>query len=78
LLAFANQFNYGSCMSVQELEAQVAKLSPTEFAAFAGWFEEFAAKCWDQQLEADIEAGKLDHLARQADEQFEAGRCKPL
>jgi hypothetical protein len=28
--------------------------------------------------EADVRNGKLDHLARQADEHFEAGRCTPL
>jgi hypothetical protein len=65
-------------MSVQELESQVEKLSPKEFAAFAEWFEEYSAKCWDQRLEADIKAGKLDHFGHQADKQFDAGNCKPL
>ena len=65
-------------MSVQELESEVARLSPADFAAFAEWFEEFVAKTWDQKLEADVAAGRLDHLAKQADEHFESGRCKPL
>jgi hypothetical protein len=65
-------------MSVQELESAVTRLSPAELAAFTAWFEEFVAKAWDQQLEADVRDGKLDHLARQADEHFEAGRCTPL
>ena len=65
-------------MSVQEIESEVARLSRAEFVAFAQWFEEFAAEAWDRQLEADVTAGKLDHLAKQADEHFEAGRCKPL
>jgi hypothetical protein len=65
-------------MSIQEIESEVAKMSRADLAAFAEWFEEFAAQAWDKQLEADVADGKLDHLAKQADEHFEAGRCKPL
>ena len=65
-------------MSVQEIESEVTRLSPAELTAFAAWFEEFVAEAWDKRLEADIAAGKLDPLARQADAQFEAGRCTPL
>ena len=65
-------------MSVQELESAVARLSAAELAAFSQWFEEFVAQAWDAQLESDVRAGKLDHLAKQADEHFESGRCTPL
>ena len=65
-------------MSIQELESEVMRLAPSELAAFAAWFEEFVAQAWDKQLEADIAAGKLDHLAKKADKDFEAGRCDPL
>ena len=30
-------------MSIQELEAEVKRLSPTELAIFSKWFERFAA-----------------------------------
>jgi len=32
----------------------------------------------DEQLERDVTAGKLDHLAEKADEDFEAGYCTEL
>jgi hypothetical protein len=67
-----------SIMSVQELESAVAKLSPPELSVFSDWFDKFIAEAWDARLESDVRAGKLDHLARQADEDFEAGRCTPL
>lgn len=67
-----------SLISVQELESAVARLSSSELAMFSAWFEEFVAEAWDKQLETDVRDGKLDHLAKQADEHFEAGRCKPL
>jgi hypothetical protein len=69
---------YDGNMSIQEIESEVAKMSRVDLAVFAEWFEEFAAQAWDKQLEADVAAGKLDHLAKPADEHFEAGRCKPL
>ena len=65
-------------MSIQELESEVTRLSKPDLAAFNQWFEEFIADSWDKQIETDIAGGKLDHLAREADGHFEAGRCTPL
>jgi len=65
-------------MSIQELESEVTRLSKPDLAAFNQWFEEFIADSWDKQIESDIAHGKLNQLARQADEHFEAGRCTPL
>jgi hypothetical protein len=64
-------------MSIQELESEVTRLSKPDLAAFRQWFEEFVADAWDKEIEADITGGKLDSLARQADAQFDAGRCSP-
>ncbi len=65
-------------MSIREIESAVEQLFPSELAVFMEWFEKFVAEAWDKKLEADILAGKLDRLGKQADEHFEAGRCKPL
>lgn len=65
-------------MSVKEIEAAIAELSPDEVAQLATWFAEFQAGVWDQQLEADIKAGKLDRLAREAEEDLASGKCTPL
>ena len=65
-------------MSVQELEAAVTQLEPSELARFAKWFEDYQADEWDRQFEADVAAGRLDALGRQADEDFEAGRATAL
>lgn len=61
-----------------ELQMAVARLSPDELARFREWFEEFDAKAWDQQLEADVRSGKLDRIAEQAIADFRAGRCREL
>jgi hypothetical protein len=65
-------------VSVRELEAAVTKLPPEELAAFARWFDEYIADAWDRQIEEDIRSGRIDEAGKQADADFEAGRCKPL
>jgi hypothetical protein len=65
-------------VSLDELEIAVSHLPPDKLAAFAQWFEEFLADAWDQRIESDILAGKLDKAGKRADEDFEAARCKPL
>ena len=56
----------------------MAGLSRSELDAFSQWFEELMADAWDRQIEADALAGRLDAAAKQADDDFEAGRCTPL
>lgn len=65
-------------MSLQELEAAVARLQSRELAEFKRWFEEFLADEWDRRIEEDIRAGRLAAAGRKADADFEAGRCTPL
>ena len=65
-------------MSIKELELAVSKLSAEELTDFANWFEEFMADQWDQQIERDILAGRLDQAGKRADEAFEAGRVTLL
>lgn len=65
-------------MSLQELEAAVKELPQADLTTFAKWFEEYLADAWDRQIEADVSAGRLNHAAQQAADDFDAGRCKPL
>ncbi len=65
-------------VSLHELEDAVTGLPSADLVAFARWFEEYWADAWDRQIEADIQAGRLDEAGRRADANFEAGRCKPL
>jgi len=65
-------------MGVEDLESAVSHLSEAELARFREWFAEFAAEQWDRQIESDIAAGRLDAAGKQADEDFEAGRCTLL
>jgi hypothetical protein len=60
-------------VTVEDIERAIAKLPPDELAQFRAWFEEFDAACFDQKIERDAKAGKLDRLADQAVEDFRKG-----
>jgi hypothetical protein len=65
-------------MDIKEIESAITQLPPSELAELAKWFEEFQARVWDEQLEQDEKAGRLDALFKQAGEDFEQGQCDPL
>ena len=64
--------------SVEDIEQDVARLTPEQLAQFRAWFEQFDADAWDRQIEQDSNAGKLDSLAEVALAEHKAGRSKPL
>jgi hypothetical protein len=63
---------------IAQLEQEIESLTPEELLEFRGWFKEFEAKLWDEEFERDVKAGRLDALAEQAIEDFQAGRFKKL
>ncbi len=65
-------------MTIEDLEQAVAKLPPDQFVEFRAWFEEFDAARFDQKIERDAKAGKLDRLADQAIGHFRKGRVREL
>lgn len=65
-------------MKIEQLEREIKTLSRSELFSLRDWFQSFLADEWDKQIEADISAGKLDFLAREALDEHKAGRTKPL
>lgn len=65
-------------MSIEDIEKAVASLPPEQFAEFRAWFEAFAAERFDQRIELDARAGKLDRFADQAIDDFRKGRAREL
>lgn len=51
---------------IEQLEKRIENLAPRDLAKFRAWFFEFDARVWDQQIEADAKAGKLDGLIAEA------------
>lgn len=65
-------------MSIKEIEAVIAQLPQSELEEFTAWFEEFLAQLWDKQIEEDVQAGRLDAILQQVEQEFESGQRQPL
>ncbi|MFN8471907.1 MAG: hypothetical protein U0822_06905 [Anaerolineae bacterium] len=65
-------------MGIAEIERAIEQLPPEDLAQFAEWFEEFMAQAWDKQIEEDVQAGRLDALIREAEQEYEAGHTRPM
>ncbi len=64
--------------AIASLEHAVEQLGRDDLAVFREWFSSFEAANWDAQIERDISAGKLDKLAAEGIEEFNAGRTRSL
>ena len=64
--------------TLEDIERAVSELPPEQLARFRAWFEEFEATRFDQRIERDAKAGRLDRLAEQALSDFRAGRIREL
>jgi hypothetical protein len=64
--------------TVEQIEAAILKLSSQELSQLADWVLDLDEQRWDEQIEQDITAGKLDFLAQEALAEFEAGNCRTL
>ena len=52
--------------TLQEIEQAIGRLPAQDLVALRAWFAAFDAENWDRQFEADVKAGRLDSLGRQA------------
>lgn len=65
-------------MSLDDLKSAVTTLPPGDLQRFSEWLEEYLADRWDDRIEADILAGRLDKAGQRAIDDYEQGRCTPL
>jgi hypothetical protein len=63
---------------IEDIEKAVAELSADELARFRAWFEAFDARLFDEKIERDAKAGRLDKLAEEALANHRAGRTREL
>ena len=64
--------------TLEDIEKAIAELPVEQLKRFRTWFEQFEAERFDQAIECDAKAAKLDRLAEQALEDFQAGRAREL
>jgi hypothetical protein len=65
-------------MTTEDIEKAIEQLAPRELARFRAWFEAFDARQFDDAVERDARAGKLDALAEEALAAHRAGRSREL
>ena len=58
---------------VEEIEAAIDGLAPEEYRRIVQWFRVREQRRWDEQLDADFSAGKLDFLFDEAESESEKG-----
>jgi len=63
---------------IEKIEDEVQALSSVELAQFRAWFLEYDWAAWHQQLERDVQAGRLDDLAEKALHEHAADKTVPL
>jgi hypothetical protein len=63
---------------LEEIEAAVTQLSPEELRTFRAWLDELEERLFDEKIERDAKAGKLDKLAAKAIAEDDAGTTSDL
>ncbi len=64
--------------TAEEIEKAVEQLDQRELARFRAWFEAFEARRFDEAIERDAEADKLDSFAQEALAAHHAGRSRDV
>ena len=59
---------------IEDIQKAVEQLPADDLARFREWFEEFEARLFDEQIERDAKAGKLDKLTAEARANYMAGQ----
>ncbi len=55
-------------VSITDIQEAILDLPETEYTALRKWLSDLDWERWDAQIEADSNAGKLDHLLDDARE----------
>jgi hypothetical protein len=65
-------------MGIREIEKAIVQLPAKDLDKLVDWLEDYRAQMWDEQIEKDLEAGRLDTLLAEVHEEYEAGLSQPL
>ena len=64
--------------TITEIQRAILALPEAEYVQLREWFSELDWKKWDEQIETDSQAGKLDFLVFQALEAKSQGTLEDL
>ena len=61
---------------VEEIESAIANLAPEDYRRFVDWFRMREQTRWDEQMDADSAAGRLDFLFDEAESESSRGAAR--
>jgi hypothetical protein len=61
--------------TVAEIESAIKKLKPQEIRTVGELVDELREELWDQQIDADAKAGRLDKMICKAKAGYRAGKA---
>jgi len=64
--------------TIEEIMSAIESLPEDDYSQLRDWFSERDWGKWDEQLEEDVQAGKLDFLVREALGEKAAGSLREL
>jgi hypothetical protein len=64
--------------SIEKIKVEITALPEAEIAALRAWLDELAEAKFDEAIERDAKAGRLDALMAEAEANYKAGRRRPL
>jgi hypothetical protein len=67
-----------SLRTVDEIERAIRELTPGELRELHRWLDENYSQPFDDQIQSDLAAGRLDSAIQGALEDERAGRIRPL
>ena len=71
-----SRIRFASVSTVVEIESAITNLPKKEFWELATWFDDVKNRAWDEQMETDAAAGKLDFLFEEAATERAKGKLK--
>jgi hypothetical protein len=63
---------------LEQIQSTIEKLSSADITKLRAWLEELDARIFDDKIERDAKAGKLDKLISDARANIKAGRGEEL
>lgn len=64
--------------AVKDIENLVASLPMEQLNEFRSWYEKFDSDIWDEQIEKDVLAKKIDSIAARAIADHREGKSRKL
>jgi len=64
--------------TVEDIETAIIRLPQDQLIRFRAWYEKFDSDAWDEQIQQDAIAGRLDALAEAAIADHQAGKSQVL